>query len=448
MRLSECRAEACAENPGGIVRRRLVGIVSSEVERALIIREGRGCDRPRRHQRLPRCRRSGDLSQVIAPARIPDQIPPTSIEPAVTDIDDAMPAWHRRSRRDERLETDEQQVSALIIVDLCHVVVGGNDITRPRLPLVAEKSLEIEFGGLAAVVRVDTDDAGGIAFDGREQHFAATRGARDRCQAAQAGFGAARMRIGVNEAPMRRGPVDPLVDLLSDRRVEATVAFSEAADAQPTGEAGERARRDARDVQLRRGAPTNATGDVRVIAAAEDAPRILPGEDEVDSGLSIAMRAEAADLRQKIRRWAILCERYRGPGASRVVATEHPRRAGQVPGGGDQERHRLGQARAGAVGRKADLAQCRDGKVARTPTRHPLIEGMIDSPARAGSVENEDLRALQPLRARSILPIAIAGIELAVVTGEEANLGAANEVTGTIPRACREGELKFVAIGR
>jgi hypothetical protein len=79
------------------VRRRLIGIVSREVERAPIIWEGRGCDRPRRHQRLPRYGRSGDLSQVIAPVRIPDQIPPAGIEPAVANVDDAMPAWRWRS---------------------------------------------------------------------------------------------------------------------------------------------------------------------------------------------------------------------------------------------------------------------------------------------------------------------------------------------------------------
>src|SRR6266581_6026501 len=205
------------------------------------------------------------------------------------------------------------------------------------------------------------------------------------------------MRIGVSEAPMRRGSIDPLVDLLSDRRVKATVAFSEAADAEPSGHGRERARRDAGDVQLRRCAPANPTRGHRVMDAAEDAPRTMPREDEIDPRLSIAMRAEAADLRQKIRRRAILCEYYRSPGSGRVVATEYPRGAGQVPSRGDQERHRTGQARAGAVGCKADLAQRRDGKIARTPRRHPLIEGMIHSPARAGFIENEDLRALRSL---------------------------------------------------
>jgi hypothetical protein len=59
---------------------------------------------------------------------------------------------------------------------------------------------------------------------------------------------------------------------------------------------------------------------------------------------------------------------------------------------------------------------------------------MIHSPARARFVENEDLRALRSLRAGSILPIAVASIELATVAGEETNLGAAKEVTSAIQR--------------
>ena len=82
------------------------------------------------------------------------------------------------------------------------------------------------------------------------------------------------------------------------------------------------------------------------------------------------------------------------------------------------------------------------------PTRHPLIERIIESPGRAGSVENEDLRALQPLRTRPILPIAIACIELAVVADKETNLCAANEVTRTVRRACRKGDLKFAFASR
>jgi len=68
-----------------------------------------------------------------------------------------MPGWHRRSWRNERLETDEQQVPAPIIVDPCHVVVGGNDIAGPRLPLVTEKRFQIEIGDVNTVLRVDTN---------------------------------------------------------------------------------------------------------------------------------------------------------------------------------------------------------------------------------------------------------------------------------------------------
>jgi hypothetical protein len=171
-----------------------------------------------------------------------------------------MAARDRRSRRDERLETDQQQVAALRIADLCHVIVGGYDITDPHLPCSTEKTPEIEFGRLAAILRVDPDNAGGVAFDGREQRFPAARRVRDRCQTAQAGFGATRMRIGVDEAPMRLGSVAALVDLLSDCGVEAAVAFGKAADPQPPGEAGETGRGDARDVQFGPGAPRMRPG--------------------------------------------------------------------------------------------------------------------------------------------------------------------------------------------
>jgi hypothetical protein len=45
----------------------------------------------------PRYKPVADLSQVIAPIRIPDQIPPTSIEPAVSNVDVAMPTGRRRA---------------------------------------------------------------------------------------------------------------------------------------------------------------------------------------------------------------------------------------------------------------------------------------------------------------------------------------------------------------
>ena len=102
------------------------------------------------------------------------------------------------------------------------------------------------------------------------------------------------------------GTVDAFIDLLSGRSVEATIALREAADPQPTGEAWERALSIAGDVQFGRCAPTYPTGDV-CHSPAGDAPRVLPGEDEVHSSLSIAMCAEAPDLRQEIRPRTILC---------------------------------------------------------------------------------------------------------------------------------------------
>ena len=227
-----------------------------------------------------------------------------------------------------------------------------------------------------------------------------------------------------------------------------TVAFDETAYAQPAGKGGERTRGDTRDIQLGGRAPTNAAGRHRVIVAAENAPRVLPGEDEVDSRLAVAMRAEAADLRQKIRRWAVLCQYYGIPSAGRVVATVHRRGAGQVPGGSDQERHRAGQARARAVGHKADLAQRRGGKVARTSARHSLLEGVIQSPKSGGLIEHKDLRALGSLRPWPIFPIAVAGIELAAVTCKNTSLGAADEMTRAISGTWREGKLKFVFVAR
>ena len=160
------------------------------------------------------------------------------------------------------------------------------------------------------------------------------------------------------------------------------------------------------------------------------------------------MRPEAADLREKVGCGLVHGEHCRSPGPHGAVATEDPRGARQVPAGGDEERHRALQARAGGIGSKSDLLQCGDGEVARTPARHPIIERMIHSPARAGSVEDEDLRALRPLRARAILPVAIAGVQLAAMAGEEPNLGAAHEVTGTVPRPCRKGELEFALASR
>ena len=55
------------------------------------------------------------------------------------------------------------------------------------------------------------------------------------------------------------------------------------------------------------------------------------------------------------------------------------------------------QSRSGMVGGNPDLAQRRYGKIARTAIRQALIEGMIDSPARAGFIEDDYLCTLRAL---------------------------------------------------
>jgi hypothetical protein len=108
--------------------------------------------------------RSGNLSQIIATAEMSYQIPRTRIEAAVTDVYYAMSVWDLCSRRNERLETDQQQIFAVIVSDFFFFFLGGNNVTGMRLPPVAEKHVEIEFNGLLPSW-VDTD-ACGIAFDG------------------------------------------------------------------------------------------------------------------------------------------------------------------------------------------------------------------------------------------------------------------------------------------
>lgn len=94
----------------------------------------------------------------MASIRMPDQIHPPHRGTRRQHRRRGAP-WSRRSRQDERLETDEQEVYALIVVDLSHVVVGSD--VRGSCRKVTEKGFEI--GGLGAVVRVDTDDADSIA---------------------------------------------------------------------------------------------------------------------------------------------------------------------------------------------------------------------------------------------------------------------------------------------
>jgi hypothetical protein len=57
--------------------------------------------------------------------------------------------------------------------------------------------------------------------------------------------------------------------------------------------------------------------------------------------------------------------------------------------------------RAGAVGGEGHFFENRDGKIARATIPHALVEGAVDVPPRARSVEDKDLGALQPGPGRS-----------------------------------------------
>jgi hypothetical protein len=92
------------------------------------------------------------------------------------------------------------------------------------------------------------------------------------------------------------------------------------------------------------------------------------------------MPVEAAHLRQEAQHRAILSEGRGGPGTGRVVAAEYPRRPGQIPVRGDQQRPWCWQARAPAVGRKNNICESRDGQIAWTSIRHPLVKAVIDAP--------------------------------------------------------------------
>jgi hypothetical protein len=69
-------------------------------------------------------------------------------------------------------------------------------------------------------------------------------------------------------------------------------------------------------------------GGGRIVGAAEDATRILPGKDAVDAGHPVAMAAEAAHLRQEARCRAILGEGRPNPGSGRIVTAKDARRPG------------------------------------------------------------------------------------------------------------------------
>src|SRR5215470_2203256 len=240
------------------------------------------------------------------------------------------------------------------------------------------------------------------------------------------------MRICVDKPPVRRRAVDAFVDLLSDCSVQAAVALGEAGDAQPARQAGERPQVDARNVELGCGRPANPAFDLAIVAAAEDSVRILPREYMVDAGYAITMRAEAAHLRQEVRRRPILCQRHRNPGARVVVAAENPTGAREVPSRRNEHCQRLLQTRAARVGGESNLAQRGDREVARTPARQTIVECMFDPPLSLGAIEDEDLRALRPLRSGCVFPIAVAGVELVLMRGKHAYLGATHQSPGSV----------------
>src|SRR5215469_9787876 len=101
-------------------------------------------------------------------------------------------------------------------------------------------------------------------------------------------------RIGIDHTPLRLGAVDALIDLLANRRIEPAVAFGKAAEPQIAVSPGYSRCGHLRQVQFGRGAPANAAGDRRIVSAAEDAARILPGKDHVDAGCPVAMLAKGA----------------------------------------------------------------------------------------------------------------------------------------------------------
>ena len=68
-------------------------------------------------------------------------------------------------------------------------------------------------------------------------------------------------------------------------------------------------------------------GAYRIVNAAEDATRILPGKDPVDPRLPVAVPTQAAHLQQEVRGWAIPREGHGCPGAGRVVPAEYPARS-------------------------------------------------------------------------------------------------------------------------
>jgi hypothetical protein len=165
---------------------------------------------------------------------VPHQVPAAGFETAVADIDDIVTGGDRRARWDEGFEPNQQRLAAAGIADPRHVVVGCDHVTGRHTPPLAEKIREIQLRRLAAVTRIDPDQARGTTFDRGEQHLASAGGARDRGQSAQPGFRMAGIAVRVNQAPIRSRPVDPLVDVLTHCGVKAAVALGKAADPEVT----------------------------------------------------------------------------------------------------------------------------------------------------------------------------------------------------------------------
>ena len=109
---------------------------------------------------------------------MPHQIPATGLEAAVAAIDDIVAGGYRRVWRDEGFDPNQQRLAAGF-ADLRHGVVRGDHISSPHLPPLAEKIREVELGDLAAVTRIDQDQARGTAFHGGEQQLVMAGGARD-----------------------------------------------------------------------------------------------------------------------------------------------------------------------------------------------------------------------------------------------------------------------------
>ena len=97
---------------------------------------------------------------------------------------------------------------------------------------------------------------------------------------------------------MRRRAVDALVDLLADGCVKAVIALGKAGDPQAALEPRKVRKRDGRDVEFGRLAPTDAPRNSRIVDAAENPMRVVPRKSIVNSGDAVAVGAETAHLRQ------------------------------------------------------------------------------------------------------------------------------------------------------